>query len=290
MTNIELGSNWRPTSIALHQAAMLLGPIQNALFAKRRNFLQLPMFIQPYGLVSHELPRGGRIKVNFNHQRIDYEVGGGDAKHFAFQDHTQASLYEALLTELKQDELADFFADVESDTLAAGLLTKLHANQGEFLKIEDVTHTDPLTVDSNSTSTFAKMLYDVYTGVARFRAHLEGHMTPIVVWPEHFDLSTLWFHPDNATMDEHDAHINFGFAPFSPGFEKPYLYVYIYPYPDDFEPPALPAPAVWNSDGFRGIVVRFDDLAQQADLAQFVEQLYIGLFDILVPHLKTINA
>ena len=39
-----------------------------------------------------------------------------------------------------------------------------------------------------------------------------GPQTPIVVWPEHFDLSTLWF-PTNDRSDEAPV-MNFGFAPF----------------------------------------------------------------------------
>jgi hypothetical protein len=44
-------------------------------------------------------------------------------------------------------------------------------------------------------------VYRVFTAAARFRARLEGSQTPIVVWPEHFDLSTLWF-PTNDRSDE----------------------------------------------------------------------------------------
>lgn len=280
--------NWKPTITALHQAAMLIGPIHNALFAPRNNYLHLPMFVEPDGLTSQLLPSGGRIRVDFKNAQLLYLRGNGTTVTFAQGDHSQATLFEALLTALKEDELATFFSDVDSDTLATGIMAKLHADETrkEFLTMEEVTHTDPLTVDQTVAAEYADMQYAVFEGVARFRARLTGHMTSVVVWPEHFDLSTLWFHPDNAAMDDFKAHMNFGFAPYSPGFEHPYLYVYIYPYPEDFEEPAIPAPAVWNTDGFQGIVVRHDDLARQDDLAAFTEDLYLNLFDMLQPLLN----
>jgi hypothetical protein len=281
-------NDWENTSRALHQASMLLGTIQNAVLSPRKNYLHMPFFVEPDGIVSQKLPQGGRIHVNYKAANIIYRPGTGGEQRFAMADHTQASLFEALLSALKQDELAAFYEGVVSDKLAAGMLAKLHADKSrvEFLRLEDVTATDPLTVNSQTASDYAGVLYGALTGVARFRARLAGHMTPVVVWAEHFDLSTLWFPPENAVMDDGKAHINFGFAPFSPGFELPYLYVYMYPYPDDFVPPELPDPATWNTEGFRGIVVRYPDLMAQDDAVQFIEALYGQLFDILIAHLN----
>ncbi|GAB4514896.1 MAG: hypothetical protein OHK0046_17620 [Anaerolineae bacterium] len=280
--------DWDTTSRALHQASMLLGPIQNALFTPRSNYLHLPMFVEPTGLVSQTMPQGGHIHVNYRDAAIRYVRSNGTSEHFLMADHTQASLFEALLAALRQDELADFFADVDAETLTAGMMTKLHADNSrkEFLRLEDVTHADPLTLNAQTAGDYMDVLYTVYTAVARFRARLTGHMTPVVVWAEHFDLSTLWFHPGNPTMDDSKAHMNFGFAPFSSGYDLPYLYVYIYPYPEGFEPPALPEPAIWNREGWTGVAVRYDDMAKQADAAQFIETMCLDLFALLSPYLN----
>jgi len=163
------------------------------------------------------------------------------------------------------------------------------AGSTAFLSLEDLQHTDKLIYDQQEGRGYANGLYTMFTAFARFRARarLEGHMTPIVVWGEHFDLSTLWFHTDNPAMDDSKAHMNFGFAPFSPGYDRPYLYIYIYPYPESFDPPALPAPAIWNKEGWTGVVVRYDDIAKQPNPAQFVETLCLDLFNILNPYLNT---
>jgi hypothetical protein len=281
--------SWQRTSTALQQTAMLVGAIQNALFAPRRNYLQLSAHVQPHGLVSPRLPGGGRVAVDFAAGTLEYDRPGGDRVSLDIVEHTQATLFEALLGEMKEDAFAQVLADAEAGSFATRLIQAHNADDGKVVSLspDDLQRTDSLRYDRDEGRDYAAVLDAVYTGVARFRAHLEGHMTPVVVWPEHFDLSTLWFHPDNADMDETQAHINFGFAPFSEGFERPYLYVYLYPYPDGFTPPALPAPAVWNTEGFRGIVVRHDDLAKQKEVVPFVENLYLELFHMLGPLLGT---
>ena len=277
-------NDWKNTSWSLHQASMLLGPIHNAVFAPQNNYLHLPMFIEPSGLVSQKLPQGGYIHVNFKDAAVIYERSNGARDHFPFADHTQASLLEALLTSLKQEELASFFDSLESETLAAGLMQKLHADgtRVEFLKLEDVTNTEPLTCDQKTARDYADVLSGAFTAVARFRGHLNGHMTPIVVWPEHFDLSTLWFHPDNHAMEDGKPHLNFGFTPYTPGqYEFPYLYAYAYPYPEPFDPPVLPEPAFWNTEGWRGVVVKYEDLQIQTDPVDFIEALLREIQEIL---------
>ncbi|MFZ4826099.1 MAG: DUF5996 family protein [Phototrophicaceae bacterium] len=277
--------DWAMTSQSLHQASMLLGPIHNALFAPRQNYLHLPMFIEPTGLVSQELPLGGVIHINFKEGAVIYQRGVMQAtERFLLSQHTQISLFEALLGALKQDELATFFADVESDTLVEGLMHKLHADstRTEFLHLQEVSHTDLLSLNLQTANEYATLLDGVLTATARFRARLGGHMTPIVVWPEHFDLSTLWFDPTNSQMEDSKPHINFGFSPYTTGqYEMPYLYAYAYPYPEGFVATELPSPMIWHEQGWRGIVIRYADMQGQSDPLQFIEASLATIYQVL---------
>ena len=277
--------DWATTSWSLHQVSMLLGPIHNAVFAPQKNYLHLPMFIESTGLVSQKLPMGGTIHINYKEGAVVYRrADGKSTERFVLVEHTQASLFEVLLLALKQDELADFFVDVEADTLAMGLMHKLHADatRVEFLHLEEVTHGDVLSINSQTASDYADVLYGIFTAVARFRARLSGHMTPIVVWPEHFDLSTLWFHPENVYMEDSKPHINFGFTPYTTGqYDLPYLYAYVYPYPEPFIAPTLPQPMFWNPEGWRGIVINYADLQTQPNPLMFIEDSLNEIHQVL---------
>jgi hypothetical protein len=52
------------------------------------------------------------------------------------------------------------------------------------------------------------------------------------------------------------------------------------------QPPKLPAPASWNTQGWTGVVVHYNDIARQADPALFVEEMCLGIFAALRPLLK----
>lgn len=274
---------WDMTIAALHRAAMLFGPVHNALRTPQKNYLHLPLQIQPWGLSSGALPKGGEISLHFEKAALHYRRPNGEIVAFSLQQHTQADLFKGLLEAMKADELAEFYRDVQDSDVIAAMMTKLHADptRVEFLKLEEVTHTDSLSIDSALAADYAAALYTVFTGVARFRARLNGHMTPIVVWAEHFDLSTLWFL--DGAMDDQKAHMNFGFAPFSNGLPRPYLYTYAYPYPAEMEVPALPQPARWHTSGWTGVVVDYDDLVTAEDPAAQVEALCLGIFAALRP-------
>jgi hypothetical protein len=266
----------------LHQAVEIVAPIHGVLRERQNNWLHLPMEVHPYGLSSGTYPNGGSLVINFKEGIVFYYRPTGGTVPIPLKLHTQASLFNAVLEAMKADILADYLADVEGDSLAAGFTLKRSAGDREAAakKLELYTHQDKLAFDTKLSSDYADALYAVFTGVARFRARLNGHLTPIVVWPEHFDLSTLWFR--DAAMDDHQAHINFGFAPYTPRqYERPYLYAYVYPYPDGFTEPQLPTPAFWNPTGWKGIVVHYDDIAAHDEPALFVEELCQNIFGIL---------
>jgi hypothetical protein len=276
--------DWKVTSWALHQAALLLGPIQNALVAPRRNYLQLAMFVEPQGLVSHKLPQGGTLHVDYKNAALIYRRANNDSVRLALAGQTQSSLFEALLDALRQDELSAYLSNSQGQTLGEGFMARLAADpaRSKLSKREEVTHSEPLALNAQTAGDFAEVQYQVYTALARFRARLEGHMTPLVVWPEHFDLSMLWFPAENAAMDGNGQLLNFGFAPYTPGqYEEPYFYAYPYPFPQGASLPTLPQPAFWHREGWNGVVVTYERLRKQADPTQFLEQLCHELFPIL---------
>jgi hypothetical protein len=145
----------------------------------------------------------------------------------------------------------------------------------------DFTDETPLELVPQLAADYAQALYRIFTATARFRARLVGPMTPVVLWPEHFDLSFLWFATDKAT--EGNPHLNFGFAPYSEGLPRPYLYSYAFPLPADFNAPKLPSLARWHTTGWTGVVVSYDELANLADPEAAIEETFTDIYEILSP-------
>ncbi|MBK8027546.1 MAG: hypothetical protein IPK19_40745 [Chloroflexi bacterium] len=247
-------TTWTPTIGVLHQAAQVIGRVQATLLPARRNALHLGLEPAPDGLATQRLPDGSRLLFDFVGLMIRFE--GIDAAPIDVTQHTQASLLRAVQEAIRLAEVR---------------------------KPETVSGADPLTgADRAVAAVYAETQYAAFTGIARFRARLEGHFSPVVVWPHHMDISTLAFSPANAAMDEGKPHLNFGFAPFTTGqYERPYLYAYAYPYPEGFDPPALPEPLVWNRDGWTGIVAGIEALAGAGDLAAAVESACRAMYGVL---------
>jgi len=277
----QLASDYLTTLTTLHQASMLMGPIQNAVLEPRANYLHLPLWVHRLGLDSQMLPGGVAIHMDFCAGEAIIVRPSGEIVRFAYTDHSQYSLFAALLNDLRRDVLADFFADASGTPLPEFLMIKLHAapSRVEFLHIEDVSHREPLVFNAQTGKDYAALLDMMYTAFARFRARLKGHLTPIMVWPEHFDLSTLWF--AEGDFDDHKAQMNFGFAPFSDGLPYPYLYVTAYPYHDNVQVPALPAGALWHSQGWSGVIVPYQEIAAQSEPVVYVELLLRALFPVM---------
>ncbi|MBL8133130.1 MAG: hypothetical protein JNL42_14815 [Anaerolineae bacterium] len=253
-------TTWMPTIHTLHQAAQVIARIQATVLPARRNALHLGVEPMPVGLRTQRLPDGQRLLLDFTALTATVEdTAAGEA--IDLTAHTQASLLHTL-----QERLA----------------------LAEVRKAETVSGTERLDrADRAVAQAYAEAQYAAFTGIARFRARLEGHLSPVVVWAHHLDISTLVFSPANAAMDEAKTHLNFGFAPFTEGqYPRPYLYAYAYPYPDGFIPPALPAPLVWNREGWTGIVAGIDALAQAADPAAMIEALCEQMGAVLMPLLE----
>ncbi len=268
--------DWNTTVRGLHKATALVGFIHRALLPKRHNYLHLPLSPQPYGLASQPLPHGGSIALDFTSSQMIYQSRTNPATALSFAQHSQASLFAALLHAMHPDEFSHLPADAPL-TLAF----RTHYTMGETLDEA------PLSINLDAAAGYAAAQDAIFTGLARFCARRAGAMTPLVVWPEHFDLATILFHASNPSMDEYGPHISLGFAPYSSGqYERPYLYGYAYPYQDNIELPPPTAPAFWNTAGWQGLVLHYDDTAPQDDPVAFIEQRAGLFYELLTRVLK----
>jgi hypothetical protein len=275
--------DWAETSFGLHRGALLLGAIQRLTQPLQPAYLELGLRLQPNGLTASVLPGGGQVMLDFTTGSLVYAPAGGAAVDFPLNGSSQAQVFNGLFGVLASGELADFLP--AGGDLAVRVSEGIAGRGGRYRppKREALWDETPIRINSQTAQDYLNALQKIFTGTARFRAQLLGTMTPLVVWPEHFDLSTLWF--VGAEVDESQPHLNFGFAPFSEGLEWPYLYAYAYPYPQHYEPPALPEGTHWHTQGWTGAVLPYDVIAAQADTAAFVEEscqtIYTGLLDLL---------
>lgn len=288
MPFLETQSNWRETLTSLHRAARILATMHRLTRDPLPNYLELALHVTPTGLATARLPRGGQAALDFTQPALVYTPAArlsspqlrGDAQRFPLRGHSQASLLADFFTALRGADLADVLP-AGGDVSPAVLDALAVRGRRKAPALETLLDAAPLVIAPQAAADYAAVVYSLFTALARFRARLSGLMTPLVMWAEHFDLSTLWF--PGAQADEWQPHLNFGFAPYSAGIEAPYLYAYAYPYPARFDPPRLPAGADWHTSGWTGVVLPYAVIAAQADGEGFVEASCAAIFDALVP-------
>ena len=276
LANLE---HTQPTLQNLHTVARLLGAVRLLAFERKPNYLELGLKITPDGLSTDVLPTGGAVTLDFRRLALVYQPASGDAIVLPITGQSQAALLEALLQALHPRELAALAPLIAGASYTESMFSAAERFVNRIKpKREHLSETSPLQFDADAARDYADALYAIFTGVARFRARLDGSQSPIVVWPEHFDLSFLWF---AAEPDEQHPHLNFGFAPYSAGIDYPYLYAYAYPYPAHYDPPALPAGARWNTAGWTGVVLPYDEIARQSDAERYVESSCEAIYQSL---------
>lgn len=247
--------NWESTRETLHQASKILGVLRVATFDPQPNDLQYSVQIEPNGLSTGNLPIG-KVFLDFTEGTMEVIPKNGAVAGFPLNDHTQSSLTYAVLEAFKNSGY------------------KVEVNQ------EKVSDEKPFKLDIATSRDYAEILDRMFTAYARFRARIAGPMTPIVLWPHHFDLSFLLFL--TSKTDEHkDPQINFGFAPFSDGIPDPYMYVYRWPMPDGLAEKDLPKPAIWHTEGWTGARVDYADFARENQSDAVVEKVLMGIYETL---------
>jgi hypothetical protein len=269
------------TAHELHRCAGLLGALQRLTQPPQPAYLELGLDLLPQGLSSGALPKGGRMLLGLNAGALRYTAPEGRITTFPIHGRSQAALFADLFGMLAAGELAtalppgaDLVERVSRGIAARG--GRYHAPQPDAF-LDD----RPIQANSRATGDFLQALQAVFSGMARFLARRGEHKTPLVVWPEGFDLSALLF--PGGVIDESRPHLNFGFAPFSAGMEFPYLYAYAYPIPEGYTPRELPAGARWNTQAWTGVIVDYALIAGLADPVGVVDTSCTEIYAALRP-------
>ncbi len=270
---------WTETAHGLHKGALLLGALQRLTQPPQPSYLELGLQVVPTGLTSGLLTERGRVILDLNSGSLVYSPPMGEAEiAIELDGRSQAEVFTELFQTLMKSELAGVLSPRRGEDLFECVSRAITAKGSRYKppKREILFDQEEIRIDPRAAKNSLLTLQTVYSGIARFLARQTGLKTALVVWPEHFDLSSLLF--EGTEIDEGQPHLNFGFAPYSEGIEQPYLYAYAYPYPEHYSPPALPPGAVWHTQGWTGAVLPYEAIAAQPDSQGFVEESCVAIY------------
>lgn len=246
--------NWKVTKDALHQAAQVIGAVRRAVADPRPNWVHLGLQVNETGLVT-ELPVG-EFTLDFAGSAIEFRAR--EQIHvLGVNGQTQPGLVEA----------------VETSLASSGHPVRLNRDK---LHGEGVLRIDPQLGEQ-----YARVLDWAWERLRHVRGALAGYQTDLVLWPHGFDAAFLWFAAPDATDEAQDPHVGIGFSPGSPGLERPYFFVYVWPLPDALTERELPEYARWHTEGWTGAIINYDDVRQLANADTVVEETLRGILDVV---------
>jgi hypothetical protein len=227
-------TNWQTTRDSLHAVTQVMAEIRKAGGLADPIFHQhVTLIVKRKGLLARS--RFGTLmfhwadaKMGYVHQRDREPIA------IAVEGHTQKSLYAAIREAILLHSPEPF--------------------------VDDDDHLDnqhPLHINLEESFNYGQSLKTIATSFEDFYGSLPNNKTPLVLYPHHFDYSFLWFKGEMTS--EQDHHINFGFAPYSEGIDRPYFYTYAYPAPEGYHNITLPPLVQW-SDRWNGTIMYYDDI------------------------------
>lgn len=248
--------NWEETRDSLQRAALLLNQVQRRIDSQERPFhLQYSLAAHESELRTHPLDVA-TFALSFDTQTVTVNFAAGGSL-----THSLAGSQPTLLAEAITTPLAELGVNIE-------------------LSIEDDT---PFAIDAGLSTDYGTSLDAVYSVMARVRARTIGFWSPLVLWAHHFDLSNMWFLIPNRHDEYKDPHINMGFSPGDETIARPYFYIYGYDADNGYVSEGmLPAPAVWNTDGYTGVRIDYDDFIGHSDALAALEATLLASFNIVV--------
>ena len=254
-------SNWETTRDALHQITQIVGAVRVACADPLPNDLHYSVDVTAAGISSTRMRCGGELNFDFAALQLAFVRGGKTVFTLDAHGLSQTSLMQRLLA---------IFGD---------------CGYSIDPSLKHITNETEFNVDRELAINYLQVLDAVFTALARFRGKLSGFLTPLVVWPHHFDLAFIWFPSDRT--DEHSApQIAFGFAPFSSGLDRPYVYAYAWSEPTGYVQVPLDAPAQAVSEGYTGLYASYDALHGCVDFNTTVETMLREYQRLVIPQLS----
>ncbi|MDE2819930.1 MAG: DUF5996 family protein [Chloroflexota bacterium] len=255
MADLPTLENWESTRDGLHQVALALSAIKVSCVEPQLNSLQYSLGVTPGGLTTSRLNVGGELRFDIADLRLVYS-------------RDERKDFEIDLAGYDQKSLID---DVVSSFASLGIEInppRTHIRPDQRFEIEPSLAADYLTV-----------LDAAYAALARFRAGLGGCLSPLVLWAHHFDLGFLCF-PGTSMDERKDPQLAFGFAPCSPGLDRPYVYAYGWSPKAGYLQLPVSAPARAESDSYTGLYAGYDDLDRGSRFGSQVERILLDYYTL----------
>lgn len=242
----SLSQEWTATRDTLQSYCQVLGAIRGALTPPHPRWWHISLQATPSGLSTGpiELPAGAlELALDLERHQLSTMLGG---------------------TQLPAMQLAE---SPTSAALGTRLRAELRAARVELPRDLNPKETaDRRDYDGSAARTYLKALLATHSVFADLRQSLDGQVSPLQLWPHHFDLSFEWLgtrivsHEEDGGEKEDPAQIGFGFSTGDASHPTAYYYATPWPFDQELLETRLPTGADWYTDQWQGARIPYSEV------------------------------
>ena len=259
------------TREACHAYGSVLGDWTTSCRSRRKHWWQLSLRPNLRGVTTGVIHADGihfELELDLATNHLRGEIAGSDSFSQSLGKQTAAELAE----------------DVRSYLLKGGVNQKFVPESAPQEGHDSLDGEVKVGYSAEIAASFSAAWRAVSAAFVEFRAGIPEETSPLMVWPGHFDMAMMWLPgekiegQDPSNEEYSDKQMNFGFTLGDEGIPEPYFYITTYPLPDAFPGLDLPAGATWHTEGFNGVVLRYESLLASQD----PHSELVGLWNLLI--------
>lgn len=258
-------NNFSKTRDTVQKYAQLISAIKGKLIPHQKNWEEYSLKVYAKGFTSAPIP----IETDSGIEALDLNLNLIEHKLKIFYKDNRDEI------NLEQVTIADFTNKLLEILKKYGIkVDKLDDNF--FVE-------DKLIYDRNEIIKLWNLFRQVYFLFLEFRGTTLFEASNINFWPHHFDLALLLFSgkiidgQDKTNWDYSREQMNFGLSSGDGGIQQPYFYVTTYPFNKTLMNIKIPEFAEWHTEGWNGLVIRLDKIANQKENISSLLNLFTEL-------------
>jgi len=242
--------DWRETRDTIQKYTQMTGAIREIMNIPHPHWWHISLRISDKGLTTNPIFKDKNdsgqtfeLIIDIENHHLIIESNFREAKKIKLTGQSLCALYE------------------ETCSLLSDIGITLPIDKEKFADGKSCIY------DEVSAGNYWYSLKEIHRITNKFRSELSGERSPVQLWPHHFDLSMSWFSgrlipgkdPDDAESSK--EQMAFGFSTGDDTISDAYFYITAYPVPDGLHNIKAPDGSRWNTEGFQGGVMMYDEFA-----------------------------
>ena len=268
---------WQPTRDTLQLYAKAVGVVPRAHAEFDPKWWHISLKVIPDGLVTDDmaLSDGGafNIKMDLTRHMVILSTSQGLVREFDMTTGLSAT---------------EFGNEIFSAVAYLGL-------KGEYDRTR-FENEEPRVYKPEDAKKYFTALKTADRIFKEHRVSLSGEVSPVQLWPHHFDLAFEWFGTlmvvtgEGGEATQNPAQLNLGFSPGDDSYAEPYFYSNPWPFESDrLADKPLPQGARWFTEAWQGTMLPYAELVGDSQAEERLKGYAKAVYAVSSPTLMAMT-